>query len=50
MTATTSVALSARTLPAVAGLLSVPAYDRRTLAHGVVHILSHIQKNEPTRL
>jgi len=36
--ATTSVALSARTLPAVADLLATPSYDRGELAHGVVHI------------
>jgi mannitol 2-dehydrogenase len=38
MTATTSVGLSERTLPAVADLLPTPAYDRGALAHGVVHI------------
>jgi mannitol 2-dehydrogenase len=38
MSATTSVALSARTLPSVADLLPTPSYDRGRLAHGVVHI------------
>jgi mannitol 2-dehydrogenase len=38
MSATTSVSLSARTLPSVADLLPVPSYDRGRLAHGVVHI------------
>jgi mannitol 2-dehydrogenase len=38
MTATTSVALSARTLPSLTALLPTPSYDRGALAHGVVHI------------
>jgi mannitol 2-dehydrogenase len=38
VSATTSVALSARALPALADLLPTPSYDRAALAHGVVHI------------